>query len=295
MSASIQLSPVIAGAMKWGIWGSAFNTQEYLSILEKCVELGVTTIDHADIYGHYTTEAEFGAALKRVPHLREKIQLITKCGIRMITPNRPSHEIKSYDASKKHIITSAEQSLKNLQTDYIDLLLIHRPDPLLHPDEVAEAFSQLRNSGKVLHFGVSNFTPSQFTMMHSRFPLATNQIEASILHREPFIDGTLDICLEKNIIPTAWSPLGGGLLFSENPDDETKRIKEAAISLQEKYQLSLDELLIAWLCQHPSGIVPVLGTSKVERIQGALKASKVIMDREDWFKLWQASLGQEVA
>ena len=125
--------------------------------------------------------------------------------------------------------------------------------------------------------------------------MATNQIEASILHREPFIDGTLDICLEKNIIPTAWSPLGGGLLFSENPDDETKRIKEAAISLQEKYQLSLDELLIAWLCQHPSGIVPVLGTSKVERIQGALKASKVIMDREDWFKLWQASLGQEVA
>lgn len=295
MSASIQFSPVIAGAMKWGIWGSAFNTQEYLSILEKCVELGVTTIDHADIYGHYTTEAEFGAALKQAPHLREKIQLITKCGIRMITPNRPSHEIKSYDASKKHIIASAEQSLKNLQTDYIDLLLIHRPDPLLHPDEVAEAFSQLRNSGKVLHFGVSNFTPSQFTMMHSRFPLATNQIEASILHREPFIDGTLDICLEKNIIPTAWSPLGGGLLFSENPDDETKRIKEAAISLQEKYQLSLDELLIAWLCQHPSGIVPVLGTSKVERIQGALKASKVIMDREDWFKLWQASLGQEVA
>src|SRR5258706_15688787 len=141
---SIKLSPVIAGTMKWGAWGARFSKEKYLQMIEECIALGVTTFDHADIYGDYTTEEEFGSALKENPSLRKQIQIITKCGIRRFTVNRPEHKISYYDTSKHHIITSVERSLKNFHTDYIDVLLIHRPDPLMHPAEIAEAFEILK-------------------------------------------------------------------------------------------------------------------------------------------------------
>lgn len=214
MNNKINLSPVIAGTMKWGIWGAKFSTSEYLDMIQNCLEYGITTFDHADIYGHYTVEEEFGRALAADPSLRLKIKLVTKCGIKLVTPNRPENLIKSYDTSHEYIITSVENSLKNFNTDYIDLLLIHRPDPLMNPLDIAETFTTLQKQGKVLYFGVSNFNVSQANMINSVFPISANQIEISILELSSFINGNLDYCIKEAIIPMAWSPLGGGTLMT---------------------------------------------------------------------------------
>jgi predicted oxidoreductase len=289
------LSPVIAGTMKWGVWGAKFNTKQYSDIIAAALDAGVTSFDHADIYGHYTTEEEFGRALATLsPSLRSQMQLITKCGIKMVTPNRPQHTIKHYDTGKQHILQSVETSLKNFGTDYIDVLLLHRPSPLLHPDEVAETFTQLQGQGKVRAFGVSNFTASQMMLLHQRFPLAYNQLEISVTHLAPFIDGTLDYCLANNIHPMAWAPLGGGNIFlAEN--ERHLRITAVAGLLAEKYQAGADQILLAWLLQHPVGILPVLGTTKAHRIQAALAARTIHLSNEEWFMLWRASTGAEVA
>jgi predicted oxidoreductase len=286
------LSSVIAGTMKWGAWGAKFNTQQYSDIIAAALDAGVTSFDHADIYGHYTTEVEFGQAL--APSLRHRLQLITKCGIKMVTPNRPQHTIKHYDTGKQHILQSVETSLKNLGTDYMDVLLLHRPSPLLHPDEVAETFTQLQGQGKVKAFGVSNFTASQMMLLHQRFPLAYNQLQLSVTHLAPFIDGTLDYCLANSIRPMAWAPLGGGNIFSAE-DDRHQRITAVAGLLAKKYQAGADQILLAWLLQHPAGILPVLGTTKAGRIQTAMAATQIKLSNEEWFMLWRASTGAEVA
>lgn len=288
-------SRFIFGVMKWGIWGHNYAPADMLHLIQESLELGVSTFDHADIYGHYTTEETFGMAIKYRPSLRQQIQLVTKCGINLISPNRPQHKIKSYNTSKKHIISSAEQSLLNLHTDYLDLLLIHRPSPLMHPDEIAEAFTHLKESGKVLHFGVSNFTPAQFEMLHSRFPIITNQIQASVLYLYPFLDGTLDQQMKYGYAPMAWSPLAGGRVFRELDDPQVQRVRMVANALGKKYgDLSIDQILIAWLLKHPSNVLPVLGTGKMERVKTSLEAATIKLSREDWFKLWEASVGQEV-
>jgi predicted oxidoreductase len=287
-------SPMVAGVMKWGEWGSRLSTSEMLQMIEGCIDLGVTTFDHADIYGNYTTEAEFGAALAGRSELRSKMQLVSKCGIQLVTPNRPSHQLKSYNYQKKHILQSVEQSLRNLQTDYIDVYLLHRPSPLMQPEVIAEAFAQLKKEGKVLAFGVSNFTPSQVDLIRDHFPLVCNQIEAHVFRQAPFVDGTLDQCIRYDLRPMAWSPLGGGRIFGKQLDETGKRVKLVGEALAEQYGIALDQLLLAWLLHHPSGIHPVLGTSKIERIKGAVAASEVKMTDEDWFRLWEASLGHEV-
>jgi len=203
--------------------------------------------------------------------------------------------ISYYDTSKHHIITSVERSLKNFHADYIDILLIHRPDPLMHPAEIAEAFEVLKEQGKVLHFGVSNFTVSQTAMMHSQFTVEFNQIEISILNMDPMHNGQLDQCLELGITPMAWAPLGGGNLFVPNEDDERiRRVTAAAKILAEKYSVGPDQILLNWLLMHPSGIIPVLGTSKIERAQKAMEATEIKMTREEWFILWRASKGHDV-
>lgn len=290
----LNLSPVIAGMMKWGSWGAKFTLPQYFSMIERCIEYGVTSFDHADIYGHYTVEEEFGKALAMQPSLRDKMQLITKCGIKMLSPNRPQHKIKSYDTSKEHIILSAENSLKNLHTDFIDLLLIHRPDPLMNVTEIAEAFSTLQLQGKVLHFGVSNFTVSQTAMLHNVFPVVANQVEISILKLDAFTGGVLDQCQKEKIIPMAWAPLGGGNIFNSEKESD-KRIIAVSQLLAEKYSVFPEQILLAWLLKHPAGIKPVLGTAKQERIKLAMEATKINLSREEWFMLWRASTGNEVA
>lgn len=289
-------SKIIAGTMKWGAWGSKFDVVTYERMIKDCLGMGVTTFDHADIYGDYTTEEEFGKVLKQQTGLRKQMQIISKCGIRKVSVNRPQNIIKSYNTSYKYILESVETTLENLGTDYIDCLLIHRPDPLLDADEVAKAFTILKEQGKVLHFGASNFRRWQVDLLNSRFKLEVNQVECSLLHLDPFVDGTLDQCQQHKIIPMAWSPLGGGNIFSLEDDDErNKRIIAVASILAQKYNSLADIILFSWLLTHPSGIHPVLGTSKSDRIRNAVAATEIKLEREEWFMLWRASTGKEVA
>lgn len=289
-------SKIIAGTMKWGAWGSKFDVVTYERMIKDCLSMGVTTFDHADIYGDYTTEEEFGKVLKQQTGLRKQMQIISKCGIRKVSVNRPQNIIKSYNTSYKYILESVETTLENLGTDYIDCLLIHRPDPLLDADEVAKAFTILKEQGKVLHLGVSNFKRWQVDLLNSRFKLEVNQVECSLLHLDPFVDGTLDQCQQHKIIPMAWSPLGGGNIFSLEDDDErNKRIIAVASILAQKYNSLADIILFSWLLTHPSGIHPVLGTSKSDRIRNAVAATEIKLEREEWFMLWRASTGKEVA
>jgi predicted oxidoreductase len=294
MSNKLKLSPVIAGCMKWGTWGAGFSTNQYLQLIEDCLENNITSFDHADIYGDYTVEEEFGKALNLAPSLRNRIQIITKCGIQKLTTNRPGYKIKSYDTGKDHIIQSAERSIKNFHTDYLDALLIHRPDPLMHPDEIAEAFTRLKNQGKVLHFGVSNFNPSQVDMMITGFTVECNQIEVSVLKLDAFHNGQLDHCIRHQIRPMAWSPIGGGKLQDDTDDERNKRILAVLEVLAEKYKASTDQILLAFLFRHPSGIIPVMGTTKIERLVSAYKAAALQIEREEWFMLWRASTGHDV-
>lgn len=290
------LSRIIFGTMKWGEWGWKLRTRAITQLIEESIEAGVTTFDHADIYGHYTTEGDFGRAIKVRPDLRKRMEIITKCGINLITPNRPQNKIKSYSTSKQHIIDSAENSLKALHTDYIDLMLIHRPNPLMHPDDIAEAFTQLRAQGKVNHFGVSNFTTAQFEMLQSRFSLVTNQVEASILHLPPFFDGTFDQCLKKRISPMAWSPLGGGNLFTESGEIRTQRIQKVAQTISERCGgVGLDQIYLAFLLKHPAKILPILGTARIDRVKAAIQALQIELTDQEWFELLEASRGKEVA
>src|SRR6478735_531544 len=288
------ISSPIAGCMRWGVWGANFSTAEYRQMIESCLQYGINSFDHADIYGDYTTEAEFGEALKENPLLRQHIKLITKCGIQMLTANRPEHSIKSYNTSREHIIHSVEQSLRNFGTDYLDVLLVHRPDPLLDPSEVAEAVEQLKQQGKILAFGVSNFLPHQTDMLAAHTLIEYNQVEISIIQLNAFSDGTLENCMKHKITPMAWAPLGGGL-FTDETHPRFRSITATAIELAEKYNTGLNEILLAWLHTHPSGIQSVIGTTKIERLLQAKVATSIRLEREDWFKLLIASTGEDVA
>lgn len=295
-SHDLSLSPLVAGVMNWGVWGADLDVEQFKIIIEQCVDLGMTSFDHADIYGHYTTEATFGQALAQLgSSFRDQIQLITKCGIRLTTKNRPEHRLKSYLSSKAHIIRSAEKSLSNLSTDYIDLLLIHRPDPLMQPAEVAAAFEELKTSGKVKHFGVSNFTPSQFELLAAHTDLVTNQVECSPLHTGPIFDGTFDQLLQRQLRPMIWSPFAGGKYFSEETSS-ARRLRHTVREINERYDSpGEDVMLLAWILRHPARLIPILGTSKIDRLITAQKALDIEMDSQDWFEILAAAQGQEVA
>jgi len=281
--------------MRLGAWGEKMNLKEYEHFIDQCVEMGLTDFDHADIYGHYTTEQEFGEVLKKRKDLRSKIQITTKCGIKMVSVNRPDHIVKSYDSTSEHIEKSVDQSLSNFDTDYLDVLLLHRPDFLMDPEAIASTFEKLKKSGKVRYFGVSNFSPSQVSLISTYTELITNQVEISLINLERFEDGTLDLCLERNIRPSAWSPLGGGILFSDEPTSQKDRILACCHDLCEKYNCSIDQLLLAWLMKHPAKILPVLGSTKVLRIASAIEATQIRISHEDWYSLFQASKGEIIA
>ena len=284
------MNKIIAGTMTWGDWGRKFTPQETAALITQCIENGLYTFDHADIYGGYTTEADFGYGFKESKINRESLIFISKCGIQMPCEKRPL-AVKHYNYSKTHIINSVEQSLKNLQTDYLDILLLHRPSPLIIVDEVAEAFNILETSGKVKSFGVSNFTPSQIDLLHTEITLDWNQIECSLSHNTPLFDGSLDHHLTQGIKTMAWSPLGS--YFKEDtPNNE--RLKPLLASLSEKYNASEDQLLYAWLLKHPAGIHPVVGTTRIERLKAAMAAKEIILSSEDWFLLLETQWGHEV-
>ena len=289
-----QCSRLIFGAWRLSTWN--VSTRELIDLLHASIELDITTVDHADIYGDYTCEALFGKALKEEPALRARLQLISKCGIRPVSANRPRNSVKHYDTSRAHILASVDTSLRNLHTDYLDLLLLHRPDPFMNADETAEALTCVVQAGKVRHVGVSNFLPSQFDLLASRLsiPLVTNQIEISVMKLNAFSDGTLDHCQRLRIAPMAWSPLGGGGLFTATTP-QAKRLRTALSEVGGQHgTASLDTIALAWLLTHPANIIPVLGTGKVQRLRAAADAVKITLTREQWFKIWSASTGVNV-
>lgn len=290
------LSRIVAGTMTWGEWGVDYPSNKMAEMIEHCLGLGITSFDHADIYGHYSTEETFGQALTKLgTSVRAQIQLITKCGIRLTTKRRPENTLKSYDLSRDYIIASAERSLKNLQTDYLDLFLLHRPSPLMNPAEIAEAFSRLEESGKVRAFGVSNFTPSQFNLLADSVKLVTNQVECHPLHPDCFYDGTFDQLLLAGTRPMIWSPLGGSQYF-KGESTTVLRLRDTVKTLAKKYgDVGEDVILLAWLLKHPVGALPVIGTTKKSRLRSTRLAQEMELSMEDWFTILEAAVGHEVA
>lgn len=211
------------------------------------------------------------------------MEIVTKCGIVIQSENRPSHKSHHYNTNKTHIIKSVEQSLMNLKTDYIDLLLIHRPDPLMDPSETAEAFNQLKESGKVRNFGVSNFKKPQWDMLQAylEYPLVTNQLELSAYNLENFEDGTINLCQEMGVAPMAWSPLAGGSIFEESNEKAVRLRKTLEIVKEEIGANGIDEVMYAWLLRHPAKIIPIVGSGKKERLDSAIDSLNLSMKKNN--------------
>lgn len=286
----MQFSKIIIGTMRWGIWGATHPEKEVRKLIDASLAENLSTFDHADIYGDYTAEKLFGNAFSGMNINREDVQFISKCGIEMPC-SKKNYKVKSYNYSKEHILNSVDQSLKTLRTEYLDLLLLHRPSPLMNPAEIAEAFEILRARKKVRHFGVSNFSPSQFDLLNDEFPLTTNQVEISLNKTNAFYDGTLDQLMRRNLRPMAWSVLGNYFSASSK---ENLRIKKILEKLCLKYEAQENQLLLAFLLKHPAQILPVIGTSRAEKITELSAALDIPLEREDWFLLLEAKEGKEV-
>jgi predicted oxidoreductase len=288
----VHLSPIVAGC--WRLLEWQHDTPALVRWIEQAVALGITSFDHADIYGDYAVEAAFGAALRSQPGLRDRLQIVTKCGIRLVSPARPAHALKSYDSSRAHLMASVEQSLRALHTDRIDLLLIHRPDLLMEPDELAETFRVLQASGKALNIGLSNHSASQFALLHRRFPaLATHQFEFSALQMGALSDGTLEQALDLRLPPMAWSPLGGGRLAS-GEDAQALRVRNVLAELGRARGVSAATMAYAWIRRHPASPIPITGSGRIEALREAAAALQVRVTAEEWYRVWQAGMGHEV-
>ena len=283
-------SKIISGTMTWGKWGMNLSTHEMQDLIEYNLELGINSFDHADIYGGYTTETEFGNAFQLSSIQREKIKLITKCGIQYPSDLRPV-KIKHYDYSTKHIRFSVENSLRNLKTEYIDAFLLHRPSPLMNPDEIGSIISELKTEGKIKEFGVSNFTRSQIELLSASTNIEYNQIECSATNTDSLTNGILDYCQLKKINVMAWSPLGS---YFKVLDVKKNRIKSILEKLCQKYSCQEDQLLLAWLIKHPARISPVIGTTKKKRLLSSVKAKFINLEITDWFSILEASWGKRI-
>lgn len=289
-----EFSELVQGYWRLGEWG--MTAQERLTFLKQHLELGITTVDHADIYGNYECEQLFGEALALEPSLREQLQIVTKCDIKLCSAKFPERKINHYDTSAAHIYQSVNNSLERLHVNEIDVLLIHRPDVLMDADEVAEAFTELHKVGKVKHFGVSNFSPAQFELLQSRLgkPLVTNQVEINPLNFYVAHDGTLDQMQMLRTRPMAWSCLGGGAIFNGD-SEQAQRVRAVLEELREELGAeSIDQVIYAWVRALPSKPLPIIGSGKIERVQAAVEALDLTLSREQWYRVWVASKGHGV-
>ncbi|WP_297629912.1 aldo/keto reductase [uncultured Clostridium sp.] len=288
----LSFSKIIQGFWRLGHWNQ--TPEETLNFMKSCIDMGITTFDTADIYLSETYQRE---AMNLDKTIRNQIEIVTKCGIKppieslfkdVTTPH--------YNSTKEHIVNSIDNSLIRLGVDYIDVALIHRPDFLMDPVEVADAFNTIKKQGKVREFGVSNFTPSQVNLLDSFYDgkLVTNQIEFSTLHTTPLSDGSLDQSLLKDMPIMAWSPLAGGKLFKDDCE-QAMRVRACLNDLKEKYSAkSIDQLAYAWILKHPAKIMPIVGSSKILRVKTAISALDINLSHEDWYLILQAALGKSV-
>jgi predicted oxidoreductase len=292
----IALGPVTVSRLVYGMWrlGDDPDTSpaHVQAKVEACLAQGITTMDQADIYGGYTAEAIFGAALRAAPSLRDRIEIVTKCDIVAPVGRHSAARVKYYDTSAAHITASVEASLRDMATDRIDLLLIHRPDPLLDHNETGRALDALVTSGKVRAVGVSNFRPWDMTLLQSAMTnrLVTNQIELSLNARAPFTNGDLAFLQEHKVAPMAWSPLAGGHLRAEAGDGLSAKLD----ALGKAAGTDWTAVAVAWLLHHPARVIPVLGTNTLSRIDAISDALRVPMDRQTWFELYTLAQGHEV-
>ena len=276
--------------MGWGSWGHNLNLKEMENLIKTCYELGINTFDHADVYGGYTTEGDFGKAFLNSGINRSDVFFISKCGIQYPSEKRKL-ALKYYDYSKEYIIKSVEASIKYLNADYLDLILLHRPSPLMDANEIASAIDHLKNQGKIKAFGVSNFEFSQIELLKSNCEIELNQVEFSLTNNKSAFNGLFDYLLTNKIKAMAWSPLG---TYFKSKDEKSKRIKKVLKPLMEKYDASEDQLLLSWIMNHPLKISPVIGTTNKERIKAAIESLDINMEKSDWFSLLVASQGHKV-
>ncbi|WP_444933129.1 aldo/keto reductase [Microbulbifer sp. JTAC008] len=289
-----ELSELVQGYWRVSDWN--LSPQERLTFLKQHIDKGVTTVDHADIYGDYSCEQLFGEALKLDRSIRNHIEIVTKCNIKLLSEKYPNRKVKYYDSSAEHIQHSVNNSLAHLGVEHIDILLLHRPDVLMDADEIATTFAELQKSGKVLHFGVSNFTSQQFDLLQSRLssPLVTNQVEINPINFSAAEDGTLDQLQQYRIHPMAWSCLAGGEIFSGSSTQAT-RLRITLEDIKEEIgAASIDQVIYAWVRRFPSKPLAIMGSGKIERVQSAIKSLKLNLSREQWYRIWTASKGIEV-
>ena len=287
----LELSRII-----YGMWRLADDENRDISHVqakvEACLAQGITSFDQADIYGNYESESLFGKLLKEAPYLRDKIEIITKCDIKLLTDKSPERVVKYYDTSAAHINQSVDNSLNLMNIDHIDMLLLHRPDPLMNHNETGAALDALVVSGKIGSIGVSNFKSWDINLLQSAMsnPITSNQIEISLLAHQAFTNGDIAFAQEKKIALMAWSPLAGGGLF----DLSNKALLDKLTAIGASQGCDASAVAVAWLLAHPAGILPVMGTNNIERIATIGDACKVQIDRETWFVLYEMALGHEV-
>ncbi|MDZ7823701.1 MAG: aldo/keto reductase [Ahrensia sp.] len=289
-----QMSRLVYGVWRLGDDNDT-STAHIVRKIEACLDQGMTTFDHADIYGGYSCEALFGNAIKGRADLKAKMQTITKCDIMLVGDFAPHRRVKYYDTSAAHINQSVENSLTRIGVDVIDLLLIHRPDPFMDHRETGAALDALVKSGKVRGIGVSNFMPWDIDLLQSAMknPILTNQIEINVLEHKSFTNGQIAKAQAANMPLMAWSALAGGRLFDAS-DVAAARVMPRLKELASEHNVAVDAVAIAWLLAHPANIMPIIGTNNIDRIASASDAFKVKIDRETWFELWSLAQGHEV-
>jgi predicted oxidoreductase len=293
----INVGPLDLSRIVYGMWrlGDDADTSpaHVQAKIEACLAQGITTMDQADIYGGYTAEAILGDALRKAPGLRDRIEIVTKCDIIAPVGRYADRRVKYYDTSAPHITASVEQSLTAMGIEVIDLLLIHRPDPLMDHEETGRALDTLVAAGKVRAVGVSNFKRNDWSLLQSAMetPLATNQIELSVLHHTPLTDGEVAWMQERSVPIMAWSPLAGGRLFGA----EGAAVRAVLDRIGQDQGVAAEAVAVAWLLRHPARILPVMGTNSLARIAALGDAARVTLDRQTWFEIYTAALGREVA
>lgn len=289
-----ELSRLVYGT--WRLLESQPTPQAINRRLNTCVELGITTIDTAEIYGLYEVEKMLGAAFALSPGLRDKLELVTKAGIYVPCQYHPERRTAHYNATGARLVTSLDKSLRWLGTDRIELFLVHRPDWLTPAADTASGLNQLLRAGKIRAAGVSNYSAAQFDLLNAQMerPLATNQLEFHLLRMEPIHDGTFHQCEKLGVRPMAWSPLAGGRLFDQT-NEAAVRLAAAAAKMAARYNgAPLEQLAYAWIMAHPSQPLPVIGTNKPERLRSAAHADAITLEREDWYALWEAAQGRRI-
>lgn len=293
----IKVGPLDLSRIVYGMWrlGDDADTSpaHVQAKIEACLALGITTMDQADIYGGYTAEAILGDALRKATGLRDRIEIVTKCDIIAPVGRYADRRVKYYDTSAPHITASVEQSLTAMGIEVIDLLLIHRPDPLMDHEETGRALDTLVAAGKVRAVGVSNFKRHDWSLLQSAMetPLVTNQIELSVLHHAPLTDGEVAWMQERSVPIMAWSPLAGGRLFGA----EGAAVRAVLDRIGQDQGVAAEAVAVAWLLRHPARILPVMGTNSLARIAALGDAARVTLDRQTWFEIYTAALGREVA